>query len=223
MEREQVEYGRRADKSAGELLVAGGRRRGRMLLPRLVIASVCAWAALVPAVPAAAQSESSTQVSAPGKSDAPICVVKNSDELKSSAGSAGILLATCRGHGVLLGEADHFDFTVDKDLGAMLVDVRRNGARRVLMVTPRDDGPPLVEDISGQIAMNAGRGPMSPIGDIAVDLAGFADGGTIGVTSRAEDTGGVARSSTVNLGQQVADVRAANADGPKQDGAEGQK
>jgi hypothetical protein len=64
-----------------------------------------------------------------------------------------------------------------------------------LLLSQGADRLPLLEDISGQIALAAGRGPMSDIGDVTVNLKEFAGAGRISVhpADRVEAGGGEAR------------------------------
>lgn len=122
--------------------------------------------------------------------------------MTSVAATAQVLVANCNGQGILLGAADQYDVRTNKALGAVVVDIRYHGARRMLLISPRADGQPLLEDISGEIAMKAGKGPTSSIEDVGVDTASFASDGSVAVKASA---GGA--SGSIDLGRQIATER----------------
>lgn len=142
---------------------------------------------------------------APDADEIQPCIVQRSEAVRLSADSPGALIAICGAQAVVLGEADEFEAVTNRDLGAVLVDVKRNGSRKILLVSPQAGDSPLVEDIGGQVAMAAGKGPVSPIDDVTVDVAGFAGDGTIAVAN-ADDAG---RINPIELARQVVSARAA--------------
>jgi hypothetical protein len=160
----------------------------------------------VPAAPATAQqtrSEALPSQVRPG----PICTVRTNDTLAPAEGNARQVTAVCGTHGLLLGYADTFQVFSNERLQAVLVDMRRGEDRTVLLISLQDERPPLLEDIGGQISMTAGRGPMGSLEGIEVDVAGFAQGGTIGLRSRSEASG-EAKTDTIDLGRKIAEARA---------------
>jgi hypothetical protein len=53
--------------------------------------------------------------------------------------------------------------------------------RRILLLSLGSDGRARMQDISGDVARNAGKGVMASISDVSVDIGGFAADGTIAV------------------------------------------
>lgn len=145
-----------------------------------------------------------------------VCQVATNERFSSPAGDAKQVTAICGRHGLLLGHADAFDVIRNVELGAVLVDMRHGSDRRVLLISLQGERPPLVEDISGQISLSAGEGPLSPIGDIDVDLTGFPRTGAVRVTSRPEVNAGVAKASEIDLARQVSGARSIRGAGPPQ-------
>lgn len=151
-----------------------------------------------------AQSETAQLTTIPASVDgqSSSCSVRQEEGIARSVESGATLFALCGGRVALLGEADEYSAVVNEELGAVLVDLRRHGTRRVLMVSLQGEGRPLLlEDVSGQIAMEAGKGPMSSIDDVEIEIAGFAAEGTITVQ-------GGAGEEMLPLAQQVAEARA---------------
>ncbi len=79
-----------------------------------------------------------------------------------------------------LGQASAFELVTSKDPNAVLVDVRLGDQRRILMLSIPGEQP-LVEDLTGQLALAAGRGPMSGIDGVELDLGRFAQTGVVGL------------------------------------------
>lgn len=117
------------------------------------------------------------------------------------------LRAFCQGRLLMLGSVTAFEATPNETLKATLIDARLGSDRRVLLVAPQDDGTTLVEDLTGQIALEAGHGPMSAIDEVALDLTAFGQTGEIGVQSQAQDRS-VARAGRISLTPQIAAERA---------------
>ena len=112
------------------------------------------------------------------------------------------LRANCRGQGFLMGRATGFETVENESLNATLVDIRLGSSRRVLMLSIQPDGTGLVEDLTGQIALAAGRGPMSEIDGIELDLRGFERTGEIGVRGRPQDAGS-RKVDRIDLSRQI--------------------
>lgn len=192
-----------------KLGAAGSRRRVvRDLENAFMAASILSSAFGATAVEA--QSANRTEPVSPSKPT--VCVVPASDEFMPAIGTAKPILASCHGQGVVLGYADSFSVAENPGFNAVLVDLRRNGARRVVMVVLPAEGPPSVEDLSGDISASAGKGPRSPIDDVDIDLARFARDGSIDVRKgvgmsetsriRLDDRAAGARADAAALGQQ---------------------
>jgi hypothetical protein len=89
--------------------------------------------------------------------------------------------ASCRGIGLILGDAERFEVFQNTALQATLVELEASNSRRVLLLRPDGHGGPLVEDLTGTLATWAGRAPWSNIDGVAIDYTQFATTGTIAV------------------------------------------
>lgn len=131
----------------------------------------------------------------------PLCIVQSNAKL----GAPKVLVAFCGGHGTILGPADEFSVFPNETAQAVVVDIRNKGVRKILLVSDQGKGQPLLEDISGQISMSAGKGPMAPLEDMNIDLSSFGADGVIFVVSRARD----GKAGRIDLGRQIAGARTA--------------
>jgi hypothetical protein len=113
------------------------------------------------------------------------------------------LRASCKGRGLMLGSTTGYHVIANDALPATLIDTWRGSERRVLLISVQADGAPFVEDLSGQIALAAGRGPLSRVEGIELDLANFASDSHIGVHAAPESVDR-AKVVTIDIGQQVA-------------------
>ncbi|MGC1269734.1 MAG: hypothetical protein WA842_03955, partial [Croceibacterium sp.] len=112
------------------------------------------------------------------------------------AGEGGVTLhGLCWGTGLLLGEADRYNSSVNLRLKATVVTLERHGSTRVLLLRADPNDKPLVEDITGSLASGAGRAPWSKIDDLGVDLVNFAQNGRIGLRRGGAESGSI----TANL------------------------
>jgi hypothetical protein len=117
------------------------------------------------------------------------------------------LHAVCRGIALRLGPVSEFESINNEALQATLIDAHIGSSRRVLLVTLQDVGRPLLEDLTGQIAFAAGRGPSSNIDGVELDFKQFATIGEIGVRGRAADDGR-GKADRISVGPQIARERA---------------
>jgi hypothetical protein len=157
------------------------------------------------APPAFAQSEAAANAKSSSGSCQVFAVGGAQDELQE-------LRAVCRGRGVILGPASTFVAIANDALQATLVDAHLGDSRRILMLSVQDDGEPLVEDLSGQVARAAGRGPMAELTGIDLDFKRFADEGLIGVRD-APGRAGAVRAGSISVGQQLVAERARQREG----------
>lgn len=158
--------------------------------------SMTAWTA-----PAVAQEEFAV-ATGEGARALPDCLFRLEP---ASDGSPPTLIGNCRGRGVILGPTDEYKIVRNESLGATVVDLQFAGKRRVLMLTLQDDGQVLVEDLGGQIALAAGRGPLSDIAGLTIELEGFAEDGGLAVRPGPDDSS--RQVAQLNLGQQIAAER----------------
>ena len=150
--------------------------------------------------PAQADGPAEGQASVPADLPAPICHV---EAIEIAADAPMQLQAACGTHGLLLGPVSTFSVSANGDLNAMLVDVTYQGKRRLLMLSLGDDGFPTLQNVTGQIARLAGKGPMSGIDDIDVDLTNFASAGTVMVNRVTAEGQAEAATSEIDLGEQI--------------------
>jgi hypothetical protein len=116
---------------------------------------------------------------------------------------------------ILLGPVTSFEVIHSEALQATLIDARLGDERKVLLLTLQEGGQALVENLNGQIARAAGRGPMSQIDGIELDFKQFAATGNIAVRGQPQDRPR-ARADKIGLGQQIALERGRRAQGAAQ-------
>jgi hypothetical protein len=118
-----------------------------------------------------------------------------------------IVRAICAGRVMILGPATSYTAIPNQKLAATLVDMRMGHERRVWLLSVGADGLPLLEEISGQIALAAGRGPMSDIGDVVVEPDEFASAGRIAVQADARAEAAPGQLRRIALDEQLARER----------------
>lgn len=133
------------------------------------------------------------------------CAVKVSDQIGPAIGPAQPVVAICGMKGLVLGYADSFEIATSKQIPAVLVNLLRGSERRILLVSLKEGGLPFLEDLTGQISVNVGRGPMSSLEGIEVDISGFASDGTI--ILRSQEEGVYVRPIVLDVGRRIAEVR----------------
>jgi hypothetical protein len=116
-------------------------------------------------------------------------------------GQAPVLIANCSGEGFLLGSADSYQVLQNAALRATIVDITQGTERRVLMLS-YDNHKPLLEDITGSLALAAGRSAMSGINGLDIDLNAFAQSGTVSVRAAVGDAK-PDNAATISLGSQI--------------------
>lgn len=109
----------------------------------------------------------------------------------------------CGSSGLLLGSGDAAQGQTDPGSGAIAVKLVRFGMSRVFLVTPRIGAGPLLEEITGKLAVALGRRFDLGIGDADVDLTGFPGNLEIRVTSTHLIPGQARASALVVLGEHV--------------------
>lgn len=126
-----------------------------------------------------------------------------------------LLHANCPKGGLVLGRVTSFEAIANESLMATLVDARNGASRRVVLLVVQDDGKTLVEDLGGQIALAAGRGPTSDIEGVDLDFKQFAQTGELGVLGRSEDRGRF-KADRISAGQDIALLKARSGGKPTQ-------
>jgi len=159
---------------------------------------------LIFATPAASQDAGSPSVgqTLPASTPVPPCIVAKQ---ALAADAQPVLLAGCRGHGFILGPATDFQVYRDDDLQATVVDIHNGEQRRVLLLTYPAADHPVLEDITGDIAMSVGRGPGSAIADLDIDFTGI---GANGIVSAHSPQGSVGNPASIRLSDHIAAERA---------------
>lgn len=117
-------------------------------------------------------------------------------------GQPAIIIADCNGRGFILGSADSYRVQSNEELDATIVELRQGAGKRILMLSYRK-GQPLLEDITGSLAISAGRGVMSGLDGLEIDFTTFAQDGDIVVHPAIADPSKADKSATVNLGLQI--------------------
>lgn len=187
---------------------ASGTDRRRGVEPRKVLAiSAFALACLAfSPTSAAAQTSDAASPAVVGKGPPPnlVTLPEGCDVAARPTGDSTVetIYANCHGRGLVLGRATAYRVFSNPALNATVVDIRLGSERRVLLLSLGKDGRPLLEDISGDIAMAADKGPMGGIASVAVDFDSFANDATLGVHSPI--SGNVRR---LGLGTQLARER----------------
>jgi len=189
-------------------LTARSRRHGtRRLAP--AITAICLTAGAVLASPADAQASSSsaTPTLLPSNVPLPPCVVTKQ---ALSQGGPQVVLAGCGGRAFVLGPASDYQVYRNDSLQATIVDLRNGPQRRVFLISFPAANQPLLEDISGELALSAGRGPTSTVADLNVDFSGVATSGVLSVpASTASGTlASSVASGSINIGAQISQEQA---------------
>ena len=97
------------------------------------------------------------------------------------------LIALCGGTGIYLGDADRYAVASHVASGAMAIEIKRLGRTRVMLLSRDARGRVSAEDISGALAVAAGRLPTGGLRGLATDLAQFGEEGTIGLAAAGGD------------------------------------
>jgi len=168
------------------------RIKAAHLAPLLAISGLALFAA--PAEGQNADPAASGQLLPPSAVLPPCVVVKQA----LTPNAEPVLLAGCRGHGLILGPATDYQVFRNDTLQATIVDVRNGAQRRVLLLTFLADDKPLLEDISGDISLSAGRGPGAALADLDIDFSDFASEGL--VRARSAQLGGADAAAPVTIG-----------------------
>lgn len=92
-----------------------------------------------------------------------------------------VLFANCSGTGILLGEADSYSLSYNPASGALAVSVNFGDSLRVMLLQRDTDGATSVEDITGDLAVAAGRNPTSGLRGTRIDFTAFGSEGVIGI------------------------------------------
>jgi hypothetical protein len=196
MEGQATDIGARAEAAC---------QRGIRRLVSGILAMLIAGGALW-AMPATAQDSAATQdtASAAGASlrVPPVCLFRTESAREPAP---GMLQANCGGRIFGLGLADSYTPVSNPGLKAEIVDVRWRAERHVWLLSQQDDGQFLLEDLSGSIALSAGRGPMSDLRGLDIDISGFATGALVAVAPQAQAPG---KAGQVRVGDQIAAERA---------------
>jgi hypothetical protein len=175
----------------------GGHAKARTLLRgshgRWLFVIAASAIAVLPAKPAYAQ----TATTAPSNQ---LCYVFTVDAV---AGGPKELRASCKGHGFIFGGTTEYHVVTNDTLKTVVIDNRFGSERHVMLIAVGDDGQPHAEDITGDLAHAAGRGVMSGLRGLDVNLDGFASSGAIAVSPSAGDTA-PAKNGQVDIGHHMA-------------------
>lgn len=110
--------------------------------------------------------------------------------------------AACAGTSVFLGEAENFKVFHNPSSQASLVELTSTNIDRVLLLRPDDNGQPIIEDLTGDLASLAGQVPWSGADNIVIDYGKFSSLGLISVVGKEKspqsdfEQGGMAEGSS---------------------------
>jgi hypothetical protein len=116
---------------------------------------------------------------------------------------------------MVLGAADRYRAFLNFRLKATLVEIERFGTVNVLLLREGADGQPVLEDVTGALAVAAGRAPWDRLEGLSLDAAHFSSQGRIALRPDAGDVASArgVRAAKVNsvpdevvidLGEQIA-------------------
>ncbi|MCI4590400.1 hypothetical protein MOK15_09870 [Sphingobium sp. BYY-5] len=97
--------------------------------------------------------------------------------------AATLLIGVCGEQAVMLGSAASYESAEHAGTGAVVAVVRRVEGTQVLMVRPGQDGGAFLENVTGDLARQAGRSVDAGLGDLSVDLSRFAEKGVVGLAA----------------------------------------
>ena len=153
-----------------------------------------------------------------GEGDA-LCVVFSMEELAAKEGLAVprnslsddliTVSASCQGQGFTLGTAESFEVATYSKSGAVAVLMTRFSRPRLFLLSQGEAGSILREDMTGELSRAAGRGGMSGLADIVVDLSAFEQTGRILLTPSARPDAKPSHAATLALAERL-EARAAN-------------
>jgi hypothetical protein len=155
---------------------------------------------LLAAAPVSAQTVATTTITPSDK----LCFVFTVDGTVSGTKE---LRASCGGRGIILGGTTGYRVFENHALKAIVIENNLDAQRRIVVIRLEADGQPMVEDITSDLALAAGRGVMSNLRGLDINLEGFAADGAVGVGPAAGDATND-KSGIVNIGQRIADARA---------------
>jgi hypothetical protein len=119
--------------------------------------------------------------------------------------AAASLIAQCNGTGLYLGEADQHRVFTHGPTGAMVVEIERLGRIRIILLARDAQGAMTAEDLTGELAVAAGRSQTGGFRGMAADFARFSRDGTIEVSAPgAEGVGARGASRQFSLAEHLA-------------------
>jgi len=117
------------------------------------------------------------------------------------------VIAQCWGTGLILGRAERYRTFLNFGLKVTLVELERSGEVRVLLLREGANGQPQIEDVTGSLAVAAGRAPWAKLDGLALDFGKFAGEGRIGLRAAAAGSdASVSRESATRLDAPASEV-----------------
>jgi len=110
----------------------------------------------------------------------------------------------CGRFGAVLGSGEDVHGQTDPTSGAIVVTLKRFGATRVYLATPRIGARPLLEEVTGDLAIALGKRPDRGIGNANVDLSQFAAKREIRVTVTDAGTSAALKGKSISMEEHVA-------------------
>ncbi|MCI4588594.1 hypothetical protein MOK15_00530 [Sphingobium sp. BYY-5] len=114
--------------------------------------------------------------------------------------AATLLIGVCGEQAVMLGSATTYESAAHAGTGAVVAVVHRLEGTQVLMVRPGQEGSAFLENVTGDLARQAGRSADAGLGDLTVDLSRFAGNGIIGLTGATVASRNIAAQTAPALG-----------------------
>lgn len=110
------------------------------------------------------------------------CSVVDMTPDETAPGVAGMLLASCGEHSMLLGPAAAYSTASNAASGSVLVIRKRDGRTSVLLIAPLAGATGVhVDDITRDLVILSGRAGDLGLGEIKVDASRFSVDGSVGV------------------------------------------
>ena len=146
---------------------------GFSLFPLRAASLAALVAAAFAPLPSSAQEASASQGAI-----APFCSVR---EPETDVEGQADLFAICGDTGINLGPVESYVSFYNPALQATLVKLERYGRTRVMVLRPGADGRPMAEDLTGSLAIAAGRSATSGLEGLVIAPDQFVATGVIGV------------------------------------------
>lgn len=103
--------------------------------------------------------------------------------MSEKAEEGALLFGVCGKSAVMFGPVSSYEAALNKETGAAVALIERDGEQRLLMVSPNGEASALLEDLTGDVARKAGRIADGGMAGLTVDMSGVAEAGVITVSA----------------------------------------